>query len=115
MGLTLTRVTQEPRSSDGYYYRTVYTVAWDSSYPTGGESLTPGDCGLVSSISDGEYWIEAWPSKGYVPEYDKANKKMKLYWANYPGAAAGALVEVTNATDVSAITGMLLVAYGRRA
>ncbi len=68
----------------------VTTVTFDSSYATGGESLTPADLGFgridfLSTATDGNYLIV----------WDKANNKLKAY------TAAGA--EVTAATNLSAI------------
>lgn len=47
-------------------------IAFDSSYPTGGEGLTPGNVGLERI----EFTII--PNKsGYMFEYDYTNKKLK--------------------------------------
>lgn len=66
------------------------TCTFDSSYPTGGEPLTPADLGLntidyLAANTDG--------SNAFV--WDKANNKLKAY------TAAGA--EVANATNLSAV------------
>ena len=70
------------------------TIAMDASYPTNGESLSPGgDRG----------WWKAFvaPSAGYVPSWDAAAQKLKVYRQS---AATGALTEVPNATDLSAVS-----------
>lgn len=65
-------------------------VAFDSSYPTGGESLTPAQLGLTSVdvvLSDHK--------AGYNFVYDKANQKLLAY---------NGTTQVANTTDLSAIT-----------
>ena len=74
-------------------------VTFDSSYATGGEALTPSQVGLTS-ISG----VEAIDNHaGYVFEYDQANSKLIAYWADNNAAADSALIEVANATDLSAV------------
>lgn len=53
-----------------------FKIAFDSSYPTGGEPLTASDLGL--SILD---FIMVEPAHGMLFEYDHANSKLK---AMYP-------------------------------
>lgn len=79
-------------------------IQFDSSYPTGGESLTAGDLGFKSLhviLCHGE-------DSGYVPQYDYTNSKMAVYEA---GADAAALDEVADTTDLSAFY-IRVVAYG---
>ncbi len=73
----------------------VTTVTFDSSYATGGESLTPADLGLnridfLSATTDG--------SNAVI--WDKANNKLKVY------TAAG--TEVTNATSLASVAVRIL-------
>ena len=108
-------------------------VDFDDSYPTGGESLTPGDFGLEVI----EMMIIA-PQDGYVFEYDYTNEKIKAMVpidAGSSSAVAGAnntLVattgaveiagtgnafqqvgaEVTDTTDLSGVTGVKCFAIG---
>jgi hypothetical protein len=73
MGLTITR-TGDWRANPGDRMSARVTVAFDSSYPTGGESLTPEDLAL------GEIDILlAGPHNGYVFEYDYTNKKLMVF------------------------------------
>lgn len=85
------------------------TVVLDSSYPTGGytgladkikgaTNRTPTIIGVASQ------------SSGYVAYWDYTNSKLMLYYGNYD-AADGVLIEVPNATDLSAVTLSLLVFY----
>jgi hypothetical protein len=80
-------------------------ITWDSSYPTGGESIS----GLISG---GGVKLErvshfATGGGGYVAKLDKANQKVIVYRQKDPGNAGGAdipLPEVGNTTDLSAQT-----------
>jgi len=85
------------------------TIAFDASYPTGGEALTAAQLNL-SSIEH----VEVHPSYGYVFEvvYSSATALLiKAYWQNE--VAASVLVEVTNTTDLSAASAVRIAAYGR--
>ncbi|HEU0080235.1 MAG TPA: hypothetical protein VFQ76_21490 [Longimicrobiaceae bacterium] len=81
------------------------SFAADGAYPTGGTAafetfvraaiargavdviaVIPGDCG------------------GYVPVYDRANDKLKVYYGDNNNASDGPLVEVPNTTDLDAVT-----------
>ena len=53
-------------------------IAFDSSYPTGGESLTASDIGL--SVVEAVFTLT---KSGYIFDYDYANEKLKAY---YPSA-----------------------------
>lgn len=67
------------------------TFLFDSSYPTGGESLPLATLGLLrvdSFIADG--------AGGYAFQWDNTNKKVKAF------SASG--TEVANTTDLSAVT-----------
>lgn len=68
MALTLTRVRGTIFGGERV---SVYDVDFDSSYPTGGESLTAADLGLRSIEL-----VLASPKSGYVFEYDYANSKI---------------------------------------
>ncbi len=73
----------------------------DSSYPTGGYS---GFAAKVRTMSgDGRAPLAFIPQDcaGYHPVYDQANDKLKIFWCAGSGAA---MSEVTNATDLSAVT-----------
>lgn len=79
----------------------VVKFTFDSSYATGGESLTAGDFRLDSLIL-----VHAEPVDGYVFAYDYTNSKLKAFRQKDPGAAGGAdiaLPEVAATTDLSAV------------
>jgi len=81
---------------------TVTSVVFDSSYPTGGEPLTPAQLGL-NTVSHAISQVKV-AGTGAVTNvfYDVANKKLKAFTAS---------AEVANATDLSAVTAQV-VAYG---
>lgn len=76
------------------------TITFDSTYPAGGEVIdAPGD-------RDYEYlWAAGSGTGGYVPVYDKANKKLKMY---SPTTAQATGLTETSTTDLSAQT----IAFG---
>lgn len=116
-------------------------IAFDASYPTGGESLTPSDLGLSEAK-----FVSIAGKSGYIFEYDYTNEKLK---AMTPTANQGAVTtdkvtitasgaanitdgqscivdatfrsevdaapadEVGNTTDLSAVTGVKVMFIGR--
>ena len=82
------------------------TVTFDSSYPTGGEPLTPSDFDLVSID-----WIQTQDGVGYALYYDRTNSKLLAYYGNFD-AADGPLIQVPNATDLSAVA-VKVVVFGK--
>lgn len=85
------------------------SFAGDSSYPTGGTASFE-DAYQTLKKSDREIiGVVPLDCGGYVPAYDKANDKLKVYRALYGGGAAGPLVEVTNGVDLSGTTFQLLI------
>lgn len=82
------------------------TIAWDSSYPTGGEAITAADVGL-SQIQNGTFVISA--NAGLVFEYVPTQTgavstggTIKAYWTG--STTSGAFAEVTNTGNMSAFT-----------
>lgn len=81
-------------------------IQFDSSYATGGESLTATQLGLESIhmvIVDVE-------DSGFVGQYDYSGSKVALYSAG--ADAEDGLDEVANTTDMSAVYARIL-AFGR--
>jgi hypothetical protein len=70
------------------------TVAFDSSYPTGGEA--------IDAAGDFGYDVMMFESGAIVAQWDKANQKVLAYWGN--AGTASVLPEVTATTDLSAQT-----------
>jgi hypothetical protein len=79
------------------------SIAFDSSYPTGGEALA---FGFTPAI------VIAEPNLGYVFQYDYTNKKLLAYYADYDAVADGALIQVANTTNLSGLTAVKYVAFG---
>lgn len=112
MALSVTKISgREHPEPDGAGFRTVRKVDFDSSYPTGGEAITDAQLGF-SKAPD---WVEIEPKSGYVFEYDGTNDKIKVFMADYDAVADGALIEANNTRDLSAVTGVIVKAYGRHA
>lgn len=84
------------------------TIAFDSSYPTGGEAVTSNALGLgtiLMAFSPGT-------TSGYVFQWDNANNKLLAYYGDNNNAADGPLIEVPAATDLSSLTAIPLIAIG---
>lgn len=107
MALTVTDPVGFPISL-GSRYLNIRHVDFDTSYPTGGEPLTFEDLGFSRAPDV----VIALP-KTRVFEYDSANEKLKAYEGDYSNAADGPLVEVPNATDLSAHTDVVVLAIGQ--
>lgn len=73
----------------------VGTLAFDSSYPTGGEEV---DFGFTPAF------VIVQPVSGYVFEYDSGNDKVIAYYADYDAVADGALIQVADTTDLSSVS-----------
>lgn len=67
-------ITVNDRSVYGNKKIVIASLAFDSSYPTNGESFTPADVSL-DTIS----FISFEQRAGYLFEYDYTNKKIKVY------------------------------------
>jgi hypothetical protein len=88
------------------------TITPSSSYASGGDTLDFGTSfGLIgnrgSSTTAEPTAIFVQPSAGYVPEYDAANKKIKVYRQS---AATSALTEATG-VNLSAVTFNCLIFF----
>ncbi len=105
MVLTIARDT--PDLLMGAKNVTTGTIAFDSSYPTGGEALTPANIGL-NYIR----FIIFEPTLGYVLTYDYTNQLVLAYYYDYDAGADGAAIQVANETDLSGLTGVKWFAIG---
>lgn len=85
------------------------TLAFDSSYPTGGESFDPVALGLSEIES-----IVFNSTSGYVFEYDSTNKKVIVRGQDPTDATVGVIAfsEVADTTDLAAVT-VTFMAVGR--
>ena len=96
-----------PADPGGKRLKIMYgTFDFDSSYPTGGEAMD------LSNEFKEVLWVLMTPNSGYVFQYDKAAKKILAYWYDYDATADGAAVEVTAATNMSAVVNVPFIAIG---
>lgn len=90
------------------------TVAFDDSYPTGGEAFNAETQSGFTDVV--QVWVA--PKAGYVFEYvdsaTAANRKIKAYFSDYDAGADGALIEVADTTDLEAVTGVQVIVFGYR-
>jgi len=77
------------------------TLAWDSSYPTGGEAITAATFGLKTID-----FLLALPSAGYVFEWDSTNSKIKAFRTEAGGADLTANTGGVVDSDTAASTGV---------
>lgn len=96
MAATVAQVT-EPRNVGGGLLETISTVTMDSSYVTGGESVTANQLKLGTVIH-----ASVGCNAGYVGEYDITNSKLKAYWVDTSTDGAP-LAEVATTTDLALI------------
>ena len=99
MALTLTKIAA---FTSGNKRHRVYDVTFDSSYPTGGESLTASDVNLrkiEQLIVHGPATATRGGTTGVLPTYDYTNSKLQAFWGN--AGTASVLPEVTDTTDIA--------------
>jgi hypothetical protein len=105
---TLTVVNALVDSPGKLVFEEEITLVGDGSYPTGG--MAGIEAAYQTAGKHGRAIIDIKPigvSGGYLAEWDKPNKKLKLYTSN--GAAPAAFAELANATNLSGTTFRLLV------
>jgi hypothetical protein len=90
----------------GNYAVVVATVDMSASYPTGGEIVSFATLGGRFAKP---FFVLPRPIAGYVFEFDHAAMKLKAYQQS---AATGALTEVPNATNLSAVKDVRMLVVG---
>jgi hypothetical protein len=75
-------------------------IAFDSSYPTGGEEVPKNMLKYVKNVK----YVFIQPIKGYTFSYDATNKKIIAY--------STAATEVADKTDLSALTAVPVMIWG---
>lgn len=120
--MALTVSNTKRNSVSGSKITAYVTVAFDASYPTGGE---PFDATTYIANPD-SILVSGMDSAGHIVRYDETNKKLKVYesgnalndqtpTADIPANALQApLVECANTTDL-ALLGVELIITGSRA
>ena len=117
MALTITEIH---RSVFGNKRIVTADLDCDSSYPTAGESLTPGDLGLIgfdivlltpqsiSNTSD----EDAAADLGFSPTFDYTNNKLIMTYSDLHCSADGPSIQVANAVDLTGVrVRALIVGY----
>lgn len=107
MALTIANTT--PQSGDvwGRQKTRIVTVTFDSSYDTGGESLTPADVGL-SSFTIVDPCVDAADLPGYIVHFNYTTNKLMVF-VEEAVAAGGPLLEVAAATNLATLKVRVLV------
>jgi len=122
MALTITR--SKRNSVDGSRITAYRTVAFDNSYPAGGEPFDANaQCGLKGVE---EVRIGAGLPAGFTVRYDYANKKLQLFGESTeasgaevspgtnPASETRPLTEFANTFDASGIDSLELIIKGTR-
>ena len=93
-------LTLNPRDADkrvGKDRLWVGKMTFDSSYPTGGESI-------AALTTDNKVLAMLGASGGgYIFEFDYDNQKLKVMYGDYSNGSDGVLVQVPNETDLSSL------------
>ena len=77
------------------------------NYATGGYALD------LSSYIPNVQFVLIEPKAGYISQYDYANKKVIVYYADYDASADGALIQVPDNTDIiTAYASVSFLAWG---
>lgn len=106
MALTVSRNFQRESVGLDQFRCNIVDITFDSSYPTGGESLTRQDLGMDSEVL---MVLPQLGDTGYVVLYDRTNSKLMAYMGDNNNASDGPLIEVANTTDLSTLDVRLLV------
>ena len=79
-------------------------ITFNGTYTTNGESLVPGDVGMVAI-----HMAIFEPIGGKAFEYDHTNEKLKVYYYDYNAGADGSAIEhPASDTSVTALKGMFI-------
>lgn len=78
----------------------------DTAYPTGGTAGFKASLQKVTKDLRTPFAVLGQDCGGYVPVYDEANDKLKVFWCAGNGAP---MSEVTNATNLGAVTFNIVV------
>jgi hypothetical protein len=95
MAATVT-LSENPVNFGGGMLFVTGTITMDSSYPTGGEAVTPGQFkgGAIRRL------MLSASTTGIVPAWDATNSKVMAFWVDTTTDGA-ALAEVVNTTDIA--------------
>jgi len=108
VALTVSAVYANGPISVGDRWQNLVSIAFDNSYATGGEALTPNDLGFAST-TDPEFEVNTHPTSGFTFEYDYTNQKLiartplAVFTATYDPAS---LAATTSRDDAITVTGV---------
>jgi hypothetical protein len=88
---------------------TIFEFNFDSSYPTGGESLALSDIGFSHSVD----YVDFEDAAGYSFEFDHANLKVLARYFDYDAGADGPAIQVPNTTNLATVSAVRGIAWGR--
>jgi len=80
------------------------SIAFDSSYPTGGEDLVAADVGLTAIVK-----VLPNPASGYIFRYNHSTAKLMIFYGDWNNASDGALIELPNTTNASLLIPRVLI------
>ncbi|HZA18978.1 MAG TPA: hypothetical protein VE645_19210 [Pseudonocardiaceae bacterium] len=105
MALSVLPITGRKSYISGNRDVVMRTITFDSSYPTGGEALTPADFGLkvLDEVRPHGSFRAAANTSAIEVSYDYTNQKLIAFWGN--AGTASVQPEVTNTTDLSTYSG----------
>lgn len=98
-------VSVKKRGKFGNGLLVVADVTMDSSYPIGGEAITPQQFGM--EVLD---FVLPSPAAGYIFEFDHANKKLKVFTPTALSVVADEGVADANNTLIKSAAGSVEVA-----
>lgn len=104
MALTITETERIPLAEGEWLY--FLTVAFDASYPTGGEAF---------GIDKNERFRAVWcvgDGEGYTFDWDVETQKLLVYYVDNNAAGDSAQIQVPDTTDISALDSVKLLAIG---
>ncbi len=93
----------------GHMRMDLMSFAGDGSYPTNGTAAFQASVRAALGVGNVEV-LAVIPQDcgGYVPCYDKAADKLKVYYSN-SDSSDGPLIEVPNATSLSGVTFKVMI------
>lgn len=84
----------------------VISFALDNSYVTGGYTGLQAKVKAKTAVNRDVSILAFIPQdcNGYIPVWDPTNSKLKVYYIDNNNGSDGPMIEVPNATDLSAVT-----------
>lgn len=95
-----TMTSNSESAGQGPVFHDDVSVVGDGSYPTGGSAGVTAKLKALRGDSRAPISGQCYAAGGYVVEFDAKNDKLVVYEQD----GGGALAEVANATDLSAVT-----------